>query len=519
MGRILDFIRSLDQIGSPFELNFGKESRFKTSTGGVLSILGIILVIIAFVYLILKVLDQKEVEVSMNTQYLSTYPKIDLYENKIFPFFGLVDQTTGRQVPVDQLPRFINARGYIWMFNYTSLQRPETIVRKTLAEIPFKPCKEITDPLKDELYSKFVNARDYGETFGLCPDLSQHRSLYAVEGNLNQPPFIKFVVHITPCLLGPPPACASTEQMEGAELNLFTASFSFDPENRENPIQVLPIVGENPRIVLSTRIQKVIRLKTTEIKDDDQEFGDETPRKTFSDIDRVIDNFDSRAAPLTWCTVDGTIPCHAFITLDYQSGTKKVVIKRAYKKLISTLGEVGGINEMVMLGIGVLYLIYVCSKAENRLKKEMLRKEPLQYKKYIGGSDKDVQELVDDLLEENLDGIQLFRRLNQLAVLEALFFDDEVKELLPKVLLKLKRQERLGGDGAGAVRGEASIEEAYQKLKAHRPKNELQRVLKEFMLKNLDNEALKGGTETRLMPGGAGEAAGGFAEAEKMKQE
>jgi hypothetical protein len=68
----------------------------------------------------------------------------------------------------------------------------------------------------------------------------------------------------------------------------------------------------------------------------------------------------------------------------FKSGGKKTKLKRTYKKIFGTLGEVGGFIEIAIGIMAFIYVITKCNKSEDRMREEILKEGNCEhYKRYF----------------------------------------------------------------------------------------------------------------------------------------
>ena len=114
---------------------------------------------------------------------------------------------------------------------------------------------------------------------------------------------------------------------------------------------------------------------------------------------------------------------------------------------------------------------------------------------------KDDLELIEELMKERLETcencIYLFKKMDQMDLLEEMLFKQHDKVLLPIVLLNIKKKEieekkkaltskkNLMAYGVKHSEERMTPEQAYNSLVKHQPKTELEEAVRSFMLKNV----------------------------------
>ena len=112
-----------------------------------------------------------------------------------------------------------------------------------------------------------------------------------------------------------------------------------------------------------------------------------------------------------------------------------------------------------------------------------------------------LEELIEEQIEQNMNGISLCRSLNQLEILLTIFFKARHKKLLPVILLNLLKKKpknqakKSNGDRSQGhdLRGlskedpkeeNMTMEQAYDQLNNTRPENEIEKIMDDFFLDN-----------------------------------
>ena len=195
-----------------------------------------------------------------------------------------------------------------------------------------------------------------------------------------------------------------------------------------------------------------------------------------------------------------------YVSYILESSNKKTVIRRDYAKLFNTLGECGGIKEMMFMIAGAFYFVWRFFREDDYLERRVFNMRASQAKKYfkkdflIGGNtkpkeiEKEVKMAMTEVIEKSQDGVEMLRTFNKIRVLDKMFFGAEERVLLPLVVTnwadkELKREDEGEDEDLG-------VREAHQRLQAKQPKNEIEKQIKEFILGNLP-EGLEFGSRRR----------------------
>ena len=497
-------LKKLDFVGLQFELNFGRNDRHKTCFGGMLTLLAFSVVIFACVGFLKKLFDTTEVDVSTSIQFNEKYPQINLTKSAIYPAIYITTERGGL-VDASEIPNYFTIVGLIETFNYTSLSNKSTFTTETLQPMPFKPCKDITLQIKKDLYGGKESVEYLGEKSSYCGDLTNMTNYY-VQGNLVNPAYTYMDIMIFPCSMANSKNCASEEKISSAEISLIVPEVSFDPENRTHPVKILPTTDLSFAINPFVSTDITFQLKTTEIKDDALDYVGEQDKDTFYDIDRMRSGIKARKSEAFHCPLPTITSekCEPYISMRFQATGRKVVIKRDYAKYLDTMGEMGGYNDFMFMLVGFLYLCYSCRNTDPLYQSKTMRHEVEQIDEYIPlepGMGKEIrkeviEESIEELMMQRQDGLEMFRTLNRLFVIETVLFKDYHKKLIPLALInhnamllrdcqskdkELDEHQHL----YDLESEELTHEQAIAMLKASNPMDKISRGIKEFLMKNL----------------------------------
>ena len=135
-----------------------------------------------------------------------------------------------------------------------------------------------------------------------------------------------------------------------------------------------------------------------------------------------------------------------------------------------------------------------------KMEKKKLMKKPIIKKSvtspnergYLEKSTLKLRKLMDGWIRDHKNGVNLYKRMDMLDLMQALLFEEQDLALLPLVLLNLKRKKELQkirqNVGRGTVVGrelKITPEQAITSLVKSTPRNSLKALVREFMLENL----------------------------------
>ena len=566
--------KHLDMIGSELKFKYGDQERFKTGFGGCLTLIIIIATLAALLSTIQNLIISPQPEVSISTKFSEKSPKINLYDEEINLGFAVGDPLKGT-LPSSQSSRYITIKAYIESFA-ADLETGAPIFSRPV-EIHYKPCPEIQDK---KFIKPFLNnevSKQLAYNFGLCPELSGISEKFFIQAKVQDPPMFTLSIYLYPCSLPNRDDCASLQEVPRARVHYTTNKKAFDPNNYTNPVTMTPefngILKLDPR---STKIMSNV-VKLNEIWDDRVDFLDANLRLRYADYHLNSKDQAMRDPQQVYCSMEmiekHNFDCLPYIHFSFQSSGETTVIRRTYSKFFSSLGEVGGTAETLMLLSLLIYSWYNSYFVDKFLKKELFGKEeggreaimaifeeggedeqslsgnhldlenvgrgsgdqllerrfdqnhrnrltglhkgPLEEKRRKRKQEEQVKATIQKSIQRNQDGVELYKKLNRLEILEKILLEEHDKVLMPLVLLNLQKsttdvnrepenknknklhlnrkivkvkQNKVSFKSDKSLRSRnppMSIQEAYTSLKESNPDPGIKLLIRDFILENL----------------------------------
>lgn len=287
----------------------------------------------------------------------------------------------------------------------------------------------------------------------------EEMSKLSIARNPLSPPYRTFLLTIYPCVLGASPPCADMEtEIDGRQMIVTLNRYSFNAENKSNPVKVIPFIDTVIYLEKIIQVQKGFTYSTTEVYDDQYDFFGEKLKIRYHEIDKESTNTNSRA-PQNFCDATSTdFPndCDPLVSIHFDSGGKKTKLKRTYKKFLEIFGELGGFVEIAIGFATIIYLFTKCSNSDDKLKEEMLKQSDVDsYKQYFTQEDiqKDpkedtkkrdqtFEEITNEMIKDNIDGVKLISRTSVAHLVSEMIFDKNELALLPLVHLQLAKKRK-----------------------------------------------------------------------------
>lgn len=501
MASIINTIKNLDIYGGNYTFKYKGKEKYKTLTGGFISVASVLIIAFTTFVFTTNYFDTTKPEISTSTKILARFPKRDLYKQRYGIATGIY-MLPSTVIPIANLSRYVTPLAYILEMNIQNVATGQ-LTFDAVEIIFFKACTEIEDKRLTSLFleSGSEEIQSFTKNYLVCPDIKNPEQFY-VESNAYSPPYRIIQMMMYPCSLPDPTNCASVLELTNSNMNFAFLQTSFSPEKKENPLDYVPIVKDF-RIAVSQQTRWDVTLKLTEIHDDNYDLSD--TKKTFSFIEKDEEMMYgiTRPGSPTHCTFEQMTAfiCPAYSTLTIKSSGKLTRIVRTYPKLLGTLGEIGGTADIFVIVIGFLYAFYnsyfLQKFKEQRVLNHNVKELEKMYNEKDGENKEKIGQIAEKVVKEREDIIRLYGNQTGWEVLQGAFFQDFHKELFPIILLHSKRNKEIKM-GRSYSRSQTqykktsvkTLKEAYVELLSFVPQNEVDRVIKEYFLKNVP-EGLK----------------------------
>jgi len=397
--------------------------------------------------------------VLMITNEQNEYPKFDLYDQQIIPPLILFDEKT---IAVDpsEVSKFVHIEAVHFVETYGIDDQGEFFRHSTSNKIPLLPCKDI--PTNSAIYEVWRNDKTlstFVSNFGLCINPPRER-LY-VSGKPIDQVYATIVISIYPCTLQS--GCETEDRVRTMTINIPEMKKSIDSSNKNHPLSTIPTLENlfNLNPMLTARIEN--KLRFNKIEDTAGFLSSNVVRASFIDSDNVMMKYSYRQASQTTCTTQEITSdtCIPYVRLGYSSSGSNRLVQRSYVGLFETLGNIGGLKEILLLIIALSYGCYYDRALRNHIAEEVysLREVgDVVNKRKDSKKKKVLTRLASDEVEANLDVISLLKQLNHLKFVVDLLIDNRHLSILQFLVLSdaksgLDRREAAKKNKAANTRG------------------------------------------------------------------
>lgn len=441
--KLVDFLKRADMFGEEFEFNYKKEDRYRTNIGGILTLGGYAVIVFIAWRMITNYLDVANPQINSGVQFDRESIKMDLYKNNIYPIFSL---TAPEGAPkVDDIWKYATFIGSISRVTYESLDKLDELKFETLARMEFRPCKDVNDPIKDIVISE-EPMKTYIVEYSYCPffPTEEDRANYFIEGNAIRPPFILLNIQIFPCFgrNGDYSECKPLEEIMDTQVDFLMPEFNFISEDKENPVKITPSLKLSDKLLPFVDKIKEVIMRQVEIYDDDQDISKESLKESYLEIDSTRGSFIQRGvlgtAPILCVEED----CEPYMEIEISSSQKKIIIKREYTKMLGSLSEFGGVEEIILVVIFTIYFITASYKFSRSMRKSIMGQNyEKDHKEFFEKDQKLLRKAQDAVVKQHSDGVSLFKGLKMMEILGGIYLKKHDKVLIPLVMLGIKQRE------------------------------------------------------------------------------
>ena len=448
--KISSIFRSFDYLGSSVTLTVKGSGAVKTVFGAALSLLGVLAIAVGVGVLLDLYLDKSKPNVVHYLTERDEYPRIDLFREAVVPPVALVDVITTAGVPREQVSRFGFFVAVMYHFKVLQTASGSQLVQ-TLEQMPMVPCDQLSPEVDDALYgawNKSPNSRYLKQTFSFCVDPKPEA--FDIVGKPNDADFRWFTVMFLPCTLAS--GCATEEELSRIYVNVPEMKKTVSPADHRYPLKTLPVLEDifplSGRVTL--RVQN--RLKMNRVVDSSGFLSPEIERVHFADIGKVLVTQAGRDSSVAGCDLSRLLlrECQPYALFVYMSSGAETTYQRSYLGLFETLGNIGGLKELVLIALGCLYCCFHSSAEKRFLARHVYSPEEslkaLERQLAVKLSPAAKQRLHSKLLataeaavRESLDVVALVRSCNLLHFVVEALLTPQMKKLVPlNHLLKSK---------------------------------------------------------------------------------
>lgn len=356
MSKFAKFLRRLDLLAPDMTLNIGGENSVKTLFGSFLSLAYIGLVITVTVIQVRGYLDTKNPVAIFDSINISTsYEPFDLLAEKRVPIIFISD-SYGRTVPFEYSKRAFD----FWFSLEIVVLNNEGQIEVSEVRLPTVKCQQLIENGQfNPNYYKNMGILEKNITEALCFDTSNVTELI-VQGNVVESPATVAYLELYPCHLEDVSQC-----LDKPTLNEMYIIFSFlepnlDMSNKQNPLSYS--LNSDFFVKLNTNAVNTVihKLSSVTIVNDNGFLQAQNKVTSFAEIGKSYVYSGYRDEDNITCNIDENsfTDCPPYYQIQLQSSNSRKTITRTYKGILETLGEIGGLKELIQMAVFIFYMHY-----------------------------------------------------------------------------------------------------------------------------------------------------------------
>ena len=318
----------------------------------------------------------------------SDYPKIELTENSLSPiFFAYLGDT--ELIESDKLSKYVSFE--VTRQTWTSIPQASGKVDTKLVETYFDtvPCGSLS-PSELNTYSYISEGylRSVVLKYGICVKLSKE---FYSSGRIADNQYEMIAYKLKPCSLATSGQCATSDEVASINYFLVMPETNLDQNDFTNPYRQAPNMDLfyyiNPTMaqIVTTRV------KTNTIYDYLGVIPTWNARQSYHDMKDSLVTLVSRGPSIT-CdpTAVGKagsppnpdLTCESYFELWMMSSGTVLTVRRKYKTLVETFGEIGGVKTVLAFLLFLIYFQYN-GYAQKKVILQMIYPELVSEESYI----------------------------------------------------------------------------------------------------------------------------------------
>ena len=350
-----DKLKRLDFLAPDIGLNYRRASGVQTLFGVLLVFLASSVFVAGAVHIANRYFDTTQTNVLQEVSTSEVYPEMNLVKAKRFSSF-MVFEGGRKPIPSKQVDR---------LFTFQSVVRRQEVepgdrfsfqidtIRK-----PLIPCSELPAEMQERVIPKDETAKMYVLSFGLCPQYNEEE--FIVRGKRSDKVFHEIDIEVLPCSLVPATKCAKAETLVKMTLVHAHVEPVYNMSNYHDPVD--HVWNPDDLYFFNLGLQQIIKtqLMTTQIWNDGGLLSQ--ARQATSQVTAEKTNLMTiaRSADSITCTPEsvGGHQCRVYMKFQTISGGKVQKFIRSYKGAIETIGEIGGIRDIVFTAALAIYWLF-----------------------------------------------------------------------------------------------------------------------------------------------------------------
>ncbi len=344
----VSLLKHMDIMAPPIQIRLAGFSGIKTFVGLLMTFVYTCGIISLGSFLVREFFDTSKPQVSVQETDTGAYPEFDLHAQKLLPVAYFFSQPTVR-VPAQEVARYFTIK-----LVKKTRQNPADASQPLAEKVDLfdvVPCADSVSSAQDSsLYQHFDKTpyfKRFAQEFGMCVAVDP-KNLKIYGGGADDE-IVTLAYTLYPCSLAT--GCASEAEMKQVSFAFSVSGTSLNLSDFENPVSKYLNVDCFYHLMHGFKQFSRIELQSKDIIDDPGLYFNLKNKSRFSEVKKSTYRLLSRDATKLQCTL-GEIEaaaCSAFFEFEFASTGTNVKILRSYRGFVETLGDIGGVNEIVFI--------------------------------------------------------------------------------------------------------------------------------------------------------------------------
>lgn len=356
MSKIFRYVTNLDILAPEIQFNVGGQSSVKSVVGAILSLLCTSLVIYVTILQFLDYFDTLSPTIAQDVRVKGEYLPIDLVQHKKIPIV-FITMEDGTIIPFEELDQYvaIKFRRNIW---YNSEANNSVYI---VDDQKMVPCSELINAGKfDPDY--YLNLGGFKRSLnnGICFDMEGKNA--SIAGSYSSSPSTVAYMDIYPCTKDDTSKCKPYEVVRRLWILVAHLEAEIDLSNKAKPISYSVNSDFYFKLNTVTTNYYIRKLLHAEIVDNFGFLFSQRRAAQFVQEEKLLPFTGWRDQNQISCKAEGldslTSECLPYMEIITMSSNQYVKISRTYKGLLETVGEIGGLKEIIYLACYYLYYHY-----------------------------------------------------------------------------------------------------------------------------------------------------------------
>ena len=443
--------KDIDFLAGRVEMRVAGKSAVKTYVGAILSVCNVSLITVMSIYVFMQYMDTTQPYLAIEASYSTKYPKLDLGEAKLAPVFIAYDYGT-TPIPAEDLPKFLTVRFSLWNYTLEKDSSGSEYYKYQSRYFPIVNCGSLVENNRSFTFMEDPEAanKDIVRKFGYCID-AQPGEL-KLEGSWSDSYSSYPMLEFLPCVLGTD--CIDALRLSYLGITLIQTNPYINLSNYEDPVKFSSNSDEYLYLTTNTGQRVMNKMKINEIYDSRGWLSENSLKQRFITIDKATASQYDRTLGQTSCTLAeiDDYSCMPYLYMVYTSGGASEKTTRTYQGITESLGQVGGVKEVLIFMFTLVYILYQQHQYKKVLLNSVYGSFNHEHVK-INPDDKDAEKkrladikqdkrdkkykkLAVESIEEVLDITLLAKEINSLKFITDVLLTPEQKKLIPYYTLK-----------------------------------------------------------------------------------